>query len=413
MSNRRTVVVLFVLALALRAVAALALGIDGPPVEDERGYRLLTQSVATGDGLRLPLPEHLDGPDRRAFRAPLVPLVFAPIAMVGGDVVAMRLLNLLLGALGAPLLFLALRGGTLHARAPPRVALLAALAYAAWPPHLYLSLRALSEPLSQALLLGSIVALHAFQRRHSGPLAGVLAGLSVLARPSALIPALAVALVAGGRRRGVLYALALLATLVPWSLRNVMVVGTPALTTNSGVTLVGGNSQSAFDAPWPGKWKAPAAVYATVDDAPDLDMWGWSRLGETASDARFRSDALTWGTADLGRLAELTFHKLLRLFDPDPHSSKPDAATKARIGWLSLGPVLLLALLGLLRACREPRRWGTWIALLAGTVVTALMFYGDTRMRTCADPALLALAAAGLVSLPVPWRKSTDVDGSG
>jgi hypothetical protein len=65
---------------------------------------------------------------------------------------------------------------------------------------------------------------------------------------------------------------------------------------------------------------------------------------------------------------------------------------------LTFAPVLLLAILGL-------GAWRTelaWTLLLLGTIATALIFYGDVRMRTCADPALLVFAAYGASRLTRP-----------
>jgi hypothetical protein len=127
-------------------------------------------------------------------------------------------------------------------------------------------------------------------------------------------------------------------------------------------------------------------------------MWGWSKLSEEASDRRFAADALRWVGEKPGAAAKLACWKVVRLFDPDPHSGKDDATSKAIVGWLTLCPVLLLAIYGARQADR------VWWLLLAGTVLTALIFYGDTRMRTCADPALLVFAAYGVTRVAGRFR---------
>ena len=76
-------------------------------------------------------------------------------------------------------------------------------------------------------------------------LSGLLAGLAVLARPAVLLPAILLIPAAGSRRRAAWLAGALVLVLSPWFARNVAVVGAPVLTTNSGVTLVGANSDAA------------------------------------------------------------------------------------------------------------------------------------------------------------------------
>jgi hypothetical protein len=401
----RTVALLFIVALGAR-LSAFAWAYmprsdtetRGPPyhvepVEDERGYVDLARAMSgtmrqDGDCLVVqPRQFTLWKGDavRRSIRGPVAPLLFEPVAEAGGYVGWMRIVTVVLGALGAPLLFLALRTSPLGDRAwwP-------AAAYALWPPAVYVSVRAISEAPSQALLLGALATL-CVPRARNGAFSGALAALAVLTRPAALIPAGLLALATGSKKRAALFVAAFVVVMSPWVIRNWTIHGRPLLTTNSGVTLVGGNCQAALDADHPGKWVSPERAYGGDPDAPDLGMWGWSTMSEEASDRRFASDALGWIRAKPGRAVKLAFWKLVRLFDPDQHSEKADAGAKAWVGWLTFAPVLLLAVLGL-------GAWRIelpWTMLLLGTIATALIFYGDVRMRTCADPALLVFAAHG------------------
>ncbi len=414
----RTFVLLFLLALAVRLGVGLRIGMSREPVEDERGYLELTRTfrqqriilLSRSVCVRFAGGYYDLDVSRTAFRGPIAPVMFAPFlpslesygtdvmdsrARRGQDAAPLRLLSILLGALGPPLLFLALRKSSLVDRAwwP-------AAAYALWPPAIYVSVRALSEAPSQALLLGAVAALVA-PRTRGGIAGGALAALAVLARPAALIPAALLVFATGTRRRAIGFVVAFMAVLAPWEIRNWNLHGRPLLTTNTGVTLVGGNSQAAADAEHPGKWVPPDRVYEGADDPPDLGMWGWSELTEEASDRRFTADALRWVGENPGDAALLAFWKVVRLFDPDQHSEKPDAGTKAIVGWLTVAPVLLLAILGARRG-----EIGWWM-LIVGTVATAVVFYGDTRMRTCAEPALLVLAAHGVTSVARRLRGET------
>ena len=324
----RTALWLFALALVVRLAAGLWTGLDREPVEDERGYIETARFVAGHELKALNPLEPFSGyamwrafpgqksPVRRvSFRAPVVPYLFAPVAAAGGGFAGMRLMSILLGAFGPPLLFLALRNSPLgtHAWWP-------AAAYALWPPAIYLSVRALSEAPSQALFLGSL-AVMAFTSTRAAVGSGALAALSVLARPAALIPAALLSFATGSRKRFLVFVVAFVAVMAPWQIRNWVLHGRPLLTTNTGVTLVGGNSQAAFDAEHPGKWVPPERVYAADDlNRPDLGMWGWSVLPEETSDRRFAADALKWVGENPGAAAQLCFWKVVRLFDPDPHS---------------------------------------------------------------------------------------------
>lgn len=410
MTRAKALSLLFAAALVLRLSAAFVLGVGGPPVEDERGYVALAHSLAEGRGFELPIADRVDVVDRpvaprTSFRAPLLPLVLAPFAAASGSVPLLRVVCLVIGALGAPLLWLAVR-----AELPARLSLCVALAYAAWPPSVYLSLRVLSEPLGQALLLASVVVLVVARDRDGArglpAWAGALAGLAVLARPAALPVAALLVLANRGWRRGLVFAAALLLVLTPWIARNAALHGRALITTNSGVTLVGGNCGAALEAAQPGKWVAPDVAYAGRADAPDLSLWGWSELTEEASDRRFRDDALRFVRRNPGAAVRLSAWKLVRLFDPDPHSSKGDALWKRLLGWLTTAPVLALALIGLAAArVGAPRVTPPWPLLILGTVLVAAVFYGDTRMRTAADPALLVLAGHGLLALDVLRRQ--------
>src|SRR5262245_51694562 len=248
------------------------------------------------------------GDARTAFRGPVVPLFFAPVAALGGDIDGMRIVAILLGALGPPLLFLALRNSPLGTRAwwP-------AAAYALWPPAIYVSVRALSEAPSLAFLLGSL-ALMAFTSSRAAAGSGALAALSVLARPAALIPAALLAFATGSRRRFLWFVVAFMAVLAPWQIRNWVLHGRPLLTTNTGVTLVGGNCFEALDAPHPGKWLPPERVYGTRLVRPDLGMWGWSEMSEEESDRRFARDAMSWVGENPRAAAQLCVWKVVRLF---------------------------------------------------------------------------------------------------
>lgn len=416
--SRSSALLLVVLAGLLARVGAVAvLGIDGPWQGDERGYVLVARSLVAGDGFALPLPPELAElhPQRSpltAFRTPGLPLLLVPLVAFGASDAALRLLTAVVGVTLGPLLLLALRGTRWE-----RVAVWPALALAVWPPLVHLSVHVLTEVWAIALLLGSVHLLGSPDDRRRAGVAGLLAGLAVLLRP-AVLPAAGLLLLCAGWRgasrtrsrpwRSVATGLlGLLVVVLPWVVRNAALHGRPLLSTNSGVTLVGANSAAAAGATWPGKWLPPDEVYADSATPPDLGMWGWSDLTEEQSDARFAQDARGWIGAHPGEWLRLTGWKVVRLFDPDPRSSKPDARRKAWIGWLTLPPVLLAALLGLLRARRGGRELRPWLALLAGTLVTTCVFYGDTRMRTPADPALLVLATHGLA---IAWDRRSALE---
>jgi hypothetical protein len=257
----------------------------------------------------------------------------------------------------------------------------------------------LSEPLDSVLLLAGADLLLRYR-----PLAGGAAlGMAILCRPGGILAAALAAAAAassfpGGRRAGplLLAFLGMGIVVAPWAARNQAVLGSPVLATTSGVTLLGGNCDASLEAESPGKWAPPERAWRG-NGAPDLGMYGWSALEEAESSGRFADRARAWATGDPARWAALAGWKVVRFLDPDTRSSKDDALLKSVAGWLSWGPGLLFVLAALRAGwrLREPE-WRIALALLAGHLLSAVIAYGDARMRAPVEPVLLAFLVA-------PW----------
>lgn len=404
MGGRRGAAVVLLLALAVRLAVLVAFdGGAGRPLEgDERGYAAVAGSLARGEGFGFTVVGwSTEGllEERRllAFRAPLLPAVLAPVHFLsGGDPVALRAACALLGALAAPLAFLLARrmggGGA---------GWIAGVAVALWPSQAWLSARVLSEPLDAVLLLAGADLLLG-KRPAWG---GFALGLAVLCRPAGLPAAGLMVLAAalseerGRRLRTALVAgLSCLLLVGAWAGRNASVLGEPVLATTSGVTLLGGNCAAALDADPPGKWVPPWDAW-TGEDPPDLGMYGWGRLGEAESSARFAAKAGEWVRGNPLDALALAGWKAVRFLDPDPRSAKEDAGLKSLLGWASAAPLLLLSLLALLAGARlrEPE-WRMALALLLGHLLVAMAFHGDARARAPVEPALLALLVGPFVA---------------
>jgi len=410
-----------VFLLALLARGAVLLAFDGGPSRplegDEKGYAAVAGSLARGEGFGMTIVGFTPGgvlEERRllAFRAPLLPLVLAPVHFVSaGSPAALRWACVLLGALAAPLAFGV--GERLEGR---RAAWIAGAAVALWPSHVWLSARVLSEPLDSLLLLAGADLL---VRKRWLPGGGAL-GLAVLCRPGGLIAAaLSVFEGACAEERGrrlrpfLLSLLALAAVVTPWVVRNQRLFGRPLLVTSGGVTVLGGNGDAALQQDFPGKWVPPERAWAG-SDGPDLGMYGWSHLDEGASAARFAEAAWHWVKEYPGRALHLAGWKVVRFLDPDTHSGGADSHLKSVAGWLSWGPAFLLVLASLWkgRALKEPE-WRIGLALLLGHLAGAVITYGDARMRAPVEPALLALLVAPWladgVSKWTAWRDAAKV----
>ncbi|MCU0725957.1 MAG: glycosyltransferase family 39 protein [Planctomycetes bacterium] len=385
---------LFALALVARLGVAGARGIDRPPAEDGRGYFEIAGNLAAGRGFVLDrtFPRgdgdvHLS---LRSPRPPLWPAALAGVRLLGGGPAAGRVLAAACGALSVLALWLFAR--RLLPRGP---AAAVALAFAVWPAHLFACSDLYSEPLFMLLTLLALLALQG----GGGLPAGALLGLAVLARPAglALLAPLALfvllAPVFAGRRGRALAALLVAAVAVPlpWLARNAVIHGRPLLTTNGGVTFFGGNNARSLDGPYPGGWLRPQDVLREAP--PEYGQFGFAGLTEEESDREFFARGLSFVRDEPGRWGRLLLFKALRFFDPDQHSRKPDRGLKRLAGWLSFGPVLLLAVAGALLTLRA--RWRDLLlvhGLVAAQLATALAFYGDARMRLPAEPAFLILA---------------------
>ncbi|MEN8152189.1 MAG: glycosyltransferase family 39 protein [Planctomycetota bacterium] len=388
-------IVLLSIALFLRLGVTAVRGFDREPVKDEWSYKEIATNVAAGEGIRFDVTREVDRRPKtitlRSLRPPLYPLALGGVfAVTGPGPIPGRLLSVALGTLSVLCFF-----GWARNVVGPRAAFFAALALAAWPAHLWSSGEMLTEPLFMALVCAAFWSLSA--RRILPP--GVLLGLAVLTRPSALLllaPAGLLVLLtpaegATRRRRLAWLAVTVLALVAPWVIRNAVIHGRPLLTTNMGVTFLGGNSALALTADPPGRWHLPERVLD--DDPPPMGYYGWPDLTERENDRRFLALGVDWVRENPGEWTSLLLHKGARFFDPDPRSVKADRRLKAVAGWLSFGPLLLLAILGLPRVFS--REMILPLGLIAVQLATALIFYGDARVRLPAVPGFLLLGAAG------------------
>lgn len=250
---------LFLLAFALRLIPVV-LAIHLPiGLDDMFQYDMLARSLAAGDGYRWYAQPDLDlirnyinvhfiaeNYDPRgiltSFRAPAYPFLLAAVYTVSGlewRLFAARLVNAALGALLAPLTYaLTRRLFPQHERA----ARFAAIALAVYPMLLIYPLALATENLFFPLVLAGLLALlRADQRGRDRDwlLAGALLGAATLTR-SVIFAFAGLAglwiLFAAGRRRwraAALYAIAVLALVLPWTVRNTLLEGRFTFVENS------------------------------------------------------------------------------------------------------------------------------------------------------------------------------------
>jgi hypothetical protein len=243
---RRRLPLLAVLAFAVVVRVVWCVYAARPPagLHDPGLYRMFADQFARGEGYYF-----FNGPT--AYYPVGYPLVLGgaflltPAAWETGVVAA---LNIVCQVVSVALVY-AITRRLLDGREVP--ALVAAIAVAAWPNLVLNTAVALTESLFIALLLGSVAIVVAGPWDGDGPPrrnlvgAGVLFGASVLVRPVSL-PMLGGLLVAwlvarAGWRRAIVrtaaVALAAAAVVLPWMIRNAIVVDAVVLSTNTGDNL--------------------------------------------------------------------------------------------------------------------------------------------------------------------------------
>lgn len=424
MSARSRVLLVLVVALAVRLAWVLTLG---PHLiwPDEEEFVLIARRLAAGEGYV-----------SVSYRAnPILPAYLAGVFHVFGEsYMAARIGQAVMGALTCSLV-----AATATRLLGATIGLVSGLGLALYLPHVYLSAVFYAECLFTLLIACTMYAavrsLDTAQPLRWLVATGVSFALTTLSRPIflAYLPFLVAGLFYASRaplRRRVVMAATLVAatalTILPWTLRNWIVLGRPVLvSTGFGTKLWQGNNEGA------------------VGDADDRelsfrqDVWR-ERIAalpeperraveERYREADRRIDALEAASGDRytatdtvlgplawehirnhpGRTIELFARKVGTLFLPFSKTLVTNEHTSTRNQWLAAlayVPMLLLAVFGLWwSAGRHPGLW-----LLYGLLLSVTAAYGVltacTRFRLPLDPYLVVFAAAAVVEL---WQRRT------
>lgn len=368
----------FLVALAARAAFGLVRG-GGLTYDDEQWYWELSRSYLSGASF-------VGEFGHRAERMPLYPWLLSFFS----NVQQARAAQWLIGALGAALV-------CLLARETRTAGGIAGLFIALDPALVGSSSLLLSETLAVTALAGLwLAAWPLLERRRSSAgrwcIVALVACVCVHARESLLIFVVGLVLLLAAVRRdwrgvcggcGVL--LVLVASLLPWALRNAGVVGkTYWLTSRAGISL--------YDGVRPGA--TGASDLAEIKDNPAVED-----LSEAEWDAYFRDASWRAIRENPLRIVGLVPVKLARTWSPVLNAAEY-ASWPVRLifaGWYV--PLYALIVLGVWSRRREA-------ATLAGLLLPALcvsglhsVFVGSVRYRLVALPALAVLAALGLMWL--------------
>jgi 4-amino-4-deoxy-L-arabinose transferase-like glycosyltransferase len=400
--------------LALAVVAGLAVRIAYvliaarkiAPIGDAVTYHEWARTIAAGTGwVHVPHAEiglvHVRA-DPSAEHPPLFSLVLAGFWKLGvHGYTAQKLVTCAFGAATVALVGLAGREA-----AGERAGLIAAALAAVYPLLWVADGSLLAESLYGPLIAGAMLAALRFSRSpHWKPAAalGALVGLAALTRGEAvllvvllLIP-LALTARAAPRERLRLGAVMLLASalvIAPWTARNLSRFQDPVLiSTNSNATFAGANCAGTYHGDTLGMWR--------------LDCYSGSPRGDESQQASFyRERGLEYVRGHAGRLPVVLAARLGRAWDVyRPLQGVRYEFFEGRSRWASrfglalYYPTLLLAAFGVvvLRRRRAPL-----LALVAFPMLVcavAVLYYGITRFRFAAEPALIVLAAVAVDEL--------------
>ena len=384
--------------LAYLAVAKL----DAPLLlNDSLYFSLQAGRNSDGDWFReglssLPGAEH----------GPLTSLWLTPWSLgVGSGIDWQRLGTTVLGI--ATVAVLGLAGRRL---AGPVVGLVAAGVAAAYP-NLWLNdSLVMSETLACLLVsIALLVAAGMGDRPAAGRavLLGVIVGLGCLTRSELGLLAIGFAAVAwwrgaGAPRRVVAPVLVLAGcalTVAPWVAYNLVQFDRPVLlSTNDGTTLLGANCDSTYYRDL-GGWDIGCLAPVPIEDGVDASV----------RSAQRRDVAVDYVRDHLRRVPVVVLARLGRTLDVYGLSSlvaldrgeekAPGVVWAGIVCWWLLAIAAIVGWRVLGRGASTARdRW--WLAVpVLVVLVTTILFYGAHRIRAPAEPAVVLLAAAGLVAV--------------
>lgn len=407
---------MFVAALLLRVAYVLAVHkLSAQPSSDSISYDELAWNLARGMGFQLTG----EGALYPTAKAPLLPFLVSLLYRATGHVYyAALLLQCAIGALVPPLV--RALGRTMFGFNVGRVAGWLAVVH---PLLVFFSGYLLTENLFCVMVLAALLASVEWLKaprpaRAFG--AGLLWGLACLTRPTAMPLPVVVAVWAWAPlgltvlpqdrlRQVALLLAAVVLTIVPWTIRNAIVLHDfVPITTGGGRTLLDANNAKVWDdpvlrgnaistaeeEPWASRFKNRSEVEVDRIASREAIAFGLSRWRDWPAVAwaklarLWRLSALTGSTGRWYRTGSLP-DRLLGAVDP-------------LFAWSVV--VLPFALWGIVRTVRHTRRHFQLLPLWVVATFTAgsLVFWGALRLRVPAEPLVVLYAGVGFAD--AMWR---------
>lgn len=387
-SNRTLLAAIFILALAARAGAVIAISnfdtVTG--FENEK----IALHLLGGAGYSL---SHFGPVEPTVFMYPLYPFFLAGLFFVFGHAwLPVELVQSLIGALGVFLIFRL--GAGLFDRP---TGLLAAVAYALYPVYVYWCGQGQPLTIEVVLLLALVVSWRRGTRGddlRQALLSGFLLGLCALSRTMylAFFPSLVLWSGLGERlswRRtlrfsGLVLAVALV-TISPWTVRNALVFNRFILaSSNTGYNLWVGNNPNAS-----GGLFLPGDQHILTSISPELKKEIETAKDSPGRDLVFMRAATDYIRSDPVRFFRMIPARLYRLwyFDPNMPSTFP---LLSRVVYMSL---LAFAIIGMILSWRKFREHLVLYLFFATITAVYSAFYGQPRFRFAIEWCLIMFAA--------------------
>ncbi|WP_321395912.1 glycosyltransferase family 39 protein [Emcibacter sp.] len=375
------------------------------PFSDYRAYMRMATSLLENGRMN-------DGMGNVAYYSSGWPIFLSPFfAVFGATAQVAQILNVILGTLGIWLVYLCAR----QLLGNWKWAMLAALAWALYPPAILYTEYVAKENLMVPMLLAQTYFLLIYPAsRHKirlSVLLGALFAYELLVGPAVILTGLLIGLMVSGihLNREILRSIqwkamfacliAFFITLAPWFTYTTVQLGKPLLNTNGAFNIYLGNNPAAD------------VKFVGIQHTPLGPVWDGIRKerGEIGSSAFLKEQALNYVKENPGRTAWLSLRKIAYFWKPPIHSGEeenPTAVEKLmRLGWLiAYNIIVILALVPLLFRQRLNRNH----AILFGTVALYCLIHAAAyvifRYRLPVMPLMCILAANGLYLLTEWWK---------
>jgi len=407
-------------ALLVRLAYLIFVHPDVPRVSDASAYHLLANNLADGLGYIRPFDLSKLGLEHTtAEYPPLFPALLSIWSWFGGrSVDAQRVLTCFIGT-GTVVLI-----GLLGRRVRGEAVGLVAAGIAAIYPMLFMADGVLMAETLFALLVTASLLLAYRAADEPSParfaVLGVALGLAALTRAEGLVLAvflvvpLAISLrTLATKRRALLATVGIgvaILVVAPWTIRNAVEFDRfVPVANNIGTAIDGANCPLVYSGDQIGLWRSTFGVEdpsIRPDDCFEGFDVGADGFDEAEASAQHRADGIEYAREHLERAPVVAVTRVLRAFglfrvdqQIDVESFEGRGRTWQWVGLVMWWLLLPLAIGGILMLRRARERIWPLLSTVAAATVTVVLTYGNQRFRVAAEPAVVVLAAVGVVYL--------------